>query len=273
MKSGILYVATGQRFVDEAAASCRSLRAHMPDIPVILWSDVPREKIPTVFEEVRRIDDPAHSFADKIKPMAETPFEKTVFLDTDTHLCAPIWDVFDLLDRVDMAAAHAPMRVTWPQPGIPDSFPEVNSGVLAWRKSDKTRGLFAEWERLYQEHVASTGQKDDQPALRRALFESGVRMGILPPEYNFRTVMPAVAGRGRVRIIHGRHADMDAVERRLNARLGCRAVLPGDRDFTPDRLMVLSGGIRFLATPIQWLVAGWFRAVSDLTKLKRALFL
>jgi hypothetical protein len=65
---------------------------------------------------------------------------------------------------------------------------------------------------------------------------------------------------------------MAAVERRLNTRLGCRAVIPGDRDFTPERLVVLSGGIRFLAVPLQWLVAGWFRAVSDLTKFKRALF-
>jgi len=269
MKSGILYVATGQRFVDEAAASCRSLRVQMPDIPVLLFTDVDRSRIPEIFDQIRRIERPTFSFADKIKPLAESPFERTIFLDTDTHVCAPLDDIFTLLTNGDIAAAHAPMRVTWPQPDIPDSFPEVNSGVLAWRKSDNTVKLFAEWERLYHSHVASTGQTDDQPAFRRALFECGVRMAILPPEYNFRTVMPTSAGRGKVKIIHGRHADMSRVECRLNKSLGCRVVLPGDREFAFDRLVVLSGGSRILLMPFQWLVGQWFRIQTTLTKIKR----
>ena len=263
-------MATGQRFVDEAAASCRSLRVHMPDIPVILWSNVSRDNVPSIFCDVRRIDQPTFSFADKIKPLALTPFERTVFLDTDTHICASLSDVFDLLDHVDVAAAHAPMRATFHQPHIPDAFPELNSGVLAWRKCIGTDNLLAEWERLYAEHVASTGQTDDQPALRRALFASGIRLGILPPEYNFRTVMPAFAGRGKVRIIHGRHSDMAAVERRLNMHQGCRAVLPGAREFTPERLVILSGGIRIFSAPLQWFVGKWFRIQAVLTMMKRS---
>lgn len=269
---GVVYIATGLRFVEEARASVRSLRLHHPEWPSVLFTDVGGNFCGDVFSDIRRIKNPGHSFADKIGPLVDSPFERTIFLDTDTHVCAPLHDLFAVLDRVDLVAAHAPMRVTWPQPEIPDSFPEINSGVLAWRKSGQTDRLFAEWERLYREHVASTGQKDDQPALRRALFESKIRLGILPPEYNFRTVMPAFAGRGPVRIIHGRHVDLAAVERRLNARRGCRAVIPGDRDFTSERLVFLSGGIRFVVAPLQALAGGWFRMVSVLTTLKRALF-
>lgn len=244
----------------------------MRDIPAILCSDVPQEKIAPGFDEVRQIAHPERSFADKIPPLLESPFEKTIFLDTDTFVCAPLDDIFLLLDRFDFLAAHAPMRVTWPQQDIPDVFPEVNSGVMAWRKSARTDSLFSAWKRLYCEHVRATGQTDDQPALRRALYESDLRIGILPPEYNFRTVLPAFAGRAKVKIIHGRHADMADVERRLNRHQCCRAVLPGDRQLAPDSLVVLGGGIRFLAAPLQWLAAGWFRAASALTKLKRRLF-
>ena len=228
-----------------------------------------RSRVPEVFDDVRKIEHPSFSFADKIKPLFESPFEQSIFLDTDTHVCVPLDDVFALLALVDIAAAHAPMRVTWPQPDISDAFPEVNSGVLAWRKSYNSDMLFGEWERLYHLHVASTGQTDDQPALRRALFESGIRMAILPPEYNFRTVMPSFAGRGKVKIIHGRHADIAAVERRINRSQGCRVVLPGGREFAFDRLVVLSGGSRFLLMPFQWLVGQWFRIQTTLTKIKR----
>lgn len=267
--AGVVYIATGLHFVEEALASAKSLCVHHPDLPVVLFTDIDPDFCKEVFPEIRRIENPTRSFADKIAPLSESPFEKTVFLDTDTRICAPIGDLFDLLDRFDLVAAHAPMRVTWPQPAIPDSFPEVNSGVLAWRKTEKTELLFAEWKRLYGEHLASTGQKDDQPALRRALFESDLNLGILPPEYNFRTVIPAFAGRGPVRIIHGRHPDMASVERHLNRHKGCRVVVPGDREFSPDRLVILSGGLRFPAAPLQFFPVVWFRIKQVLTNFKR----
>lgn len=269
---GVVYIATGPRFVEEAKTSLRSLRMHHPEWPVVLFTDGEGDFCGDGFSDVRRIENPEHSFADKIGPLGASPFEKTLFLDTDTHVCAPLDDLISLLGRVDLAAAHAPMRVTWPQPGIPDAFPEINSGVLAWRKSEGTDAFFAAWERLYREHVATTGQKDDQPALRRALFESNLRLGILPPEYNFRTVLPSFAGRGPVKIIHGRHGDMASIERLVNRSRGCRVVLPGDREWTPGRLVVLSGGIRLLALPVQALAAGWFRLKGVLTGFRRRFF-
>lgn len=269
---GVVYIATGPRFVEEAKASVRSLRIYHPEWPVLLFTDEEGDFCRDGFSDVRRIKNPEHSFADKIGPLGASPFERTIFLDTDTHVCAPLDDLFAILDRVDLAAAHAPMRVTWPQPEIPDAFPEINSGVLAWRKSDGTDGFFSAWECLYREHVAMTGQKDDQPALRKALFESDLRLGILPPEYNFRTVLPSFAGRGPVKIIHGRHGDMASIERRLNRSRGCRLVLPGDREWVPERLVMLSGGIRFLAFPVQVLMAAWLRLKGVLTEFKRGFF-
>jgi len=49
--------------------------------------------------------------ADKILPLLDSPFNRTVFLDTDTQVCSEFFELFDLLDRFDLAVAHAPWRI------------------------------------------------------------------------------------------------------------------------------------------------------------------
>jgi hypothetical protein len=50
-----------------------------------------------------------------------------------------------------------------------------------------------------------------------ALYHSSLRLLILPPEYNLRTILPGAIGRGPVRVIHGRQKDMTALEKLLNS--------------------------------------------------------
>lgn len=272
MNEGVIYVATGERFFTEAEDSLKSLRTHMPNLPAILWTDMAPHRVPSIFDEVQPIGNPQHSFADKIKPLALSPFEKSLFLDTDTRICHSLEDVFQLLNHFDIAAAHAPMRITWPQPEIPDSFVEVNSGFLAWRRSNQTNHLFSEWERLYLEHVHLTGQKDDQPSLRKALFASQLRLFILPPEYNFRTVLPGFCGRGVVKVIHGRHQNLPAIEQRLNRCQGCRVVIPSDLEFVSERFIILNGNARWLLAPFLSICSFLQKMRKLLTKWKRRVF-
>lgn len=267
---GVIFVATGRKFADEAAASRESLRRHMPSLPVILWTDAANDSLRAAFDEVRLVENPEHSFADKVAPLLESPFEKTLFLDTDTEVCEPLEDLFLMLDRFDVLAVHAPMRVTWPQPAIPDGFVEVNSGVLVWRKNERTERVFRNWLMFYRAHKEATGQPDDQPALRRALYESDVRLGILPAEYNFRTVLPGFAGRGPVRILHGR--DLKSVARRVNRYRGCRVVVPGDRELSGSRLIVLSGWLRWPLAVLQLLASAGRIFTDRLTVAKRRFF-
>jgi hypothetical protein len=214
-EKGCIYVATGPKYIEEAIRSASSFKAAMPDIPVWLWSDVNPHRN-DLFENVVEILNPAHSFEDKIKPLAESPFQKTIFLDTDTHVCTPLHDVYHVLDRFDFAAAHPAMRVTMAQ-NLPDAFPEVNSGFLAYRSNAEVKTLFADWLERYANHVQTTGRLDDQPPLRMALYHSNLRILILPPEYNLRTILPGAIGRGPVRVIHGRQKDMLTLEKLLNS--------------------------------------------------------
>ncbi len=242
---GLVYVATGRRFVDEAAVSFRSAQRWMPEISAVIFTDEVAYARDKGFERIEGLAGVEHGFADKVGVLQRSPFTRSLFLDTDTFLCAPVPELWEILRRYDVAAVAAPMRETWPQPDLPSAFPEVNSGVIAWRQCEATDRLWQSWSRLYAEHRVRTGQTDDQPSLRRALYESEVHLWSLPPEYNFRTVFAGFAGRGPVKILHGRHADSEAVAQKLNAFQGCRVVFSGDRDLRPGRVIVLGGSLRF----------------------------
>ena len=137
---GILYVATGDKFVSEAAESARSLKSHM-DVPVALITDQP--EAPGVFNQLISIENPQYGFGDKVMNIHRSPFEKTVFVDNDTYFADEISEVFDLLDQYQLAAAHSPWRIAHPLPDTPDAFTEYNTGVIAFRDCPETDLLFS----------------------------------------------------------------------------------------------------------------------------------
>lgn len=266
-KKGILYIATGDRFREEAHFSARRVHQLMPEMPMALASDQFCDE--EIFACRIPIQHPQGSFADKIAPLAKSPFEQTLFLDTDTYLCEAVPEIFELLQQYDVAMAHAPMRHTG-SVDVPASFPEFNSGVIAYRMNDRTRLLFDNWARFYEEQVAHTGQIDDQPALRRALWNSDAKIAVLPPEYNFRFVLPSFAGRGNVKILHGRHHHLSDLEKRINRSGSPRVFLPRVRDALPRRFQFLSGpGIlfgKFLETIA--LIASFFGSAFEAMKAR-----
>ena len=179
---GVLFAATGPLFTEMAVKAAQSVRAHCPDLPIDLVTDTdPPEG---VFDEVRRL--PGYERFPKIPALRSTRFERTLYLDSDIRVVADLGDVFDLLDRFDLAAAHDPMRnsskavVTW-RKALPNAFPQFNAGVLAYRRSPGLDTLLAEWEA----GVADLATGKDQPVLRELLWErTDLRVAVLPPEYN-----------------------------------------------------------------------------------------
>lgn len=235
---GIFYVATGRRFIDEARDSAFTARRWMPGTPILLHTDAGEEKI-SPFDEIRPLVNPRHFFIDKIQPLLETPFGRTIFLDTDTRVCADISDLFSVLDRFDIAVTHAPLRHDRPFP-TPNCFAELNTGVIAYRKCEAVDRLIRRWLEIYEQEVIRCGKVSDQAAFRQAAYESDARLYVLPSEYNLRTVMPAATGRGSVRIIHGRAASMENLERRVNGSRSIRVFLPTLTDLDPDHFIILS---------------------------------
>ena len=226
---GIIYIATGRKFIEEALMSLTSVKKHMPDVPVSLFSDVEELVFspPAGLDSVILLENVTRSCRDKIRPLANSPYDRTLFLDTDTFLCRPVYDLFEMLDRFDIALAQAPDRYQYNLPDLPDCFTELNSGVIAYRRTPTVNKLLVGWEETYNRML---GEDDDsyrdQHSLREALYQSDVQFFLLPPEYNFRTICPNFAGKhSAVKIIHGRHANLEKVATRLNSSEGTRVFL------------------------------------------------
>ncbi|MEO8206071.1 MAG: hypothetical protein ABI615_07805 [Chthoniobacterales bacterium] len=261
---GVLYVATGLRFIAEATQSAQSAKRHMPQTPICLYCDTPPDA-PHPFDEIRVLKNPRHFFVDKVEPLLESPFERTLFLDTDTLVCQPLDDLFQILDRFDMALAHAPLRHDRPFV-VPNCFVELNTGVIAYRRCKETADLIRRWSTLYEDEVQRSGKVSDQESFRQAAYESEARIYILPSEYNLRSVMPAITGRCAVRVIHGRAENMEALAEKINASRKIRTLLPSLRDLDPDHFVILSPAghiLRCLTKPI-------FALLHFLERLKRS---
>jgi hypothetical protein len=226
---GVVYIATGQAFVDEALISARSVRERMAALPIALFTDLEHlvSHPPYPVDLVFLIKDVRKSCLDKMYPLLDTPFERTLFLDTDTYLCDRVDELFEILDHYDIAVVHPPYRVQYEIEGIPECFPEPNTGVIVFRRSPEALKAIGQWPVEYDRQQASERKPHhDQHSFRAALYGSDARVLILPHEYNFRNIGPNFAGKGsRVKIIHGRHASFERLERRLNASLDCRVFL------------------------------------------------
>jgi len=187
MQNGVIYVATGADYRELAEASARSLRAVEPDLAVDLFTDAPEAVPAGLFDQIHRITAP-HPRS-KLDCMPRTRFERTLYLDADTRVMAPLGDLFAILDRFELALAHDVRRASdliRESAGAPTpyAFPQLNSGVLLYRRSPAMLAFFAEWARRFVE----TGASRDQPILKDMLWQSDLRFWVLPPEFNLRRV-------------------------------------------------------------------------------------
>lgn len=223
-------------FEREAAYSAMSFREQHPvlsDVKTFLVGpDVTSETVHPVFNYFFRTS-PQESdywFLDSTRYFVQFlnatagHCEKLVYLDTDTFVCRPLNDLFFLLDRFDLAGAHAPGRWTRnTRKLIPPSFPEWNIGVQAIRNNADVRATFLDWLKYYRENADFYGN-NDQASLREILWDNNraIRFTTLPPEYNFRFGFGGWV-RNEVVVLHGRSSNIRKVEKRVNAETGFRA--------------------------------------------------
>lgn len=203
MTKGVLYIATGEEFQKEAAVSAQSVRSTMPTINIAIITD---SYIPSdIFDKVIIVDDPNQSFTDQIRFLPNSPYDKTVYLDTDIYMHEPVDELFSLLDQFDIGVAHAQGGTSWPVQKIPSSFPEYNSGVVAYR-SRNIQDFCEKWMVNY--HEIKGNKPQNQPSFRKTLYESDLRIGTLPREYNCMFRHPGHVN-GTVKLFHGRLIDID----------------------------------------------------------------
>ena len=109
----------------------------------------------------------------------------------------------------------------------PRSFPEFNTGVLAYRRSPQMDSVLKNWSALYRAFLEEhPGQEiNDQPFFRAAVYSSSARIATLTREYNCKFRGQGYLN-GPVKILHGH------VDRQL------------DQGFVRTALAVLNGSSR-----------------------------
>lgn len=216
--------------LSELEKSVLSVRANMPEIPIIVVTDqtsmkqLDKLRLPNVhYKSIRETG--GFSWADKINGLAYSPYEYTLFLDTDTYVWKSLTGIFQLLEYFDVAVAHDPVREFGYNFGsVPDSFPQFNTGVIGFKRSTGWFELLELWRQLHTQMLSSIDKPNtlfnDQNSFRLAAFRStGTRIATLTPEYNYRPAWPGFVS-GTVYIVHFR-GNLKKLAQRLN-RNNCK---------------------------------------------------
>jgi hypothetical protein len=254
MDRGILYFAKGEPFIEEAKLSAGQVKRVMPECPITIVAD--RAVDAECFDEVL-LDESEFLKRDKPQALRRTPYERTIYLDTDTYVHQPIDELFDLLDRFGMglrknkSTVHVPENDdTDPNSDLPEGFPEFNAGVIPYRMTPAVEELLREWERLcHPDHEA------DQRSFRPALYQSAVRFTAIPNRYNCMYRNANVVTE-TVKVFHG-----PLVERGRN-RVDLREALDKLNRSTASRLYYVYGNTLFVDPSPFALFKPWLRATQ-----------
>jgi lipopolysaccharide biosynthesis glycosyltransferase len=196
--------------------------------------------VQSLLSGIELISSPHFSFIDKIYGFLNPPYDFNIYMDTDTAVIDDISELFVLLQRFDLAASHGVgakgRRFNGKAvEGIPECFAEYNTGVVCFRRNNKTHEVFEKWLNLY---AGESGDIHDQIAFRKATYQSDLSLYVLPPEYNYLAGMAVLSG--KVKIFHSPKLVTDsnafeAFKKRINQNHDVRLFVPPSKIFTIRR--------------------------------------
>lgn len=188
---GFLYIAFGENFYREALKSAEILKKET-NLPIHIFTD--QKQISDyelqVFTSIEKV--PGTHKRSKVDFIHMSPFEKTIYLDSDIVVVGNIDDLFELLDKFDVLATLDTARkreniskIIKIYSEIPYAFGEVNGGLLGFNKYARDK-IFRFWPKLFYKYMIET-KGWDQPTLRILLWKYQNSIYLLPPEYNVRS--------------------------------------------------------------------------------------
>ena len=225
-KRCIVYHAYCQkRYAKMAAQSAKSAKRAMPDVATVLLTELPMK--PGWFDEVIEVQ-PVPLVRAHLPPLSVLPgqYESGIYLDCDSYVCKPLYDVFELVEdtKIDIALVHTSGKRRdrrYPSPDIPEAYPHWRSAFIAFQHNDRVKEFFAEWDRAFHEHLKTYRKVSkiegpchpDQMSMRIALYHSNVSIATLPA--NYCTTLGAIVIRGTVRVIAA-EGDMEKLAKEAN---------------------------------------------------------
>jgi hypothetical protein len=229
---GVIYVAVGERCTREAEQSLVSLRRTNPDVKAMLLTDVDIadaskwDKL-EVDASLNVQTQNKSSCKGKLN-MDRAPWDRCLYLDSDTVVVRDLSPGFALLDRFEFVGEQVGGGHHYEIPGLPSSFPEISGGVFFWRPTEKVKAFFRKWREYYEKYDQSHEMKTfDQKSMRIAMWESDLSFGKMPSTFNLMPYSPRLLER-EVVVLHGRgEKTLETMHRRASWSDELRVYVPG----------------------------------------------
>lgn len=188
MKTGVIYLAYGMKYVDEAVFSATSMKKFNPSLSVTLFTNISDFELKfKCFDNVIVLKENYDPYKMKIFAMLSSPYENTLFLDTDTKILNDVTAPFNYLSEHDIAIAG--MR--WLNPDLTfrdfEKKSEIrpgeiifNTGVIYFRSSEAFKKFGDVWfSRVAKSGVGIPNVDRDQRQFNDMLDEAlNVQLGL-----------------------------------------------------------------------------------------------
>ncbi|NEO79156.1 FkbM family methyltransferase [Moorena sp. SIO4G3] len=154
---GVIYLAIGEKFKQEFINAYKFFKKSNPTIPISLFTDCPMGELDgcTVYP----LNDKKNPHKLKVDILKKSPYQKTLFLDTDTLVVGDISDIFSFLDDCDLCIAKTP-HIDYSKPPYKylgyESHNTMNTGVFAFKKCQFITKMIDGWITLVSKQNDST---------------------------------------------------------------------------------------------------------------------
>lgn len=182
MKRGVLYFASGEKYLKECIRSVKSFKKLHKNIPVcLITSD--KDFKSRYFDIISTIEDLDSPFKTKVFALSKSPFEYTLFVDTDITFLQPVYELFDFLYTYDIGIANR-VKCKWTTtPTFIDYIDPLNynTGVVLYRRNGKVDQFFEVWKELVFKQDASkitAGVFCDQHYFNHMVFEKKIQSSL-----------------------------------------------------------------------------------------------
>ncbi len=219
---GVIYCATNHTiFLEASLISAIAFRQLNPDIPVTIicddstYQDLDLQNLGiTLIKIPIESDKNSNTFVSrnlKTRLAGITPYQETLYIDSDMLPLKPIDPIWGYLSDADFAMAvdrlptiaqcdHiAPVERDYTMELLPGDTIQFNSGLMLWRNNAATQSLFDQWQQEWQ-----CFKKHDQLAMVRALATTQLNVAQLPVNYNISPIdaAPSLLPKNEVYLLH-----------------------------------------------------------------------
>ncbi len=240
LSSGILYLAFGESYAEETRQAIRFLRRCSAGVQIAVVTDAAWqvEPVPDVFV----LRPSVSGFASKPRYIYEaSPFERTLFLDTDTVAVRDVKPIFGLLNHYDVGVNFGGPKLDG-EDGL-EFHSQCTSGLILFRKNEKVEEMFRLWEAEYvarQRPGSDHRGAPDQRWLALAIAKSAARPVHLDSYVHF-NLTQTTKTRTPPMIYHGRGLHVELIDAEICANWNDPVEDVRERNWLPHIAGILPG--------------------------------